>query len=306
MLAVLGVASWPGSPGATTRACCWPPRWRRFWSPCARSSTPLLVTLELPTLADVADVGLGLLVLGCLVWAPRRGSPGAGTIVRGRSGAEAGLFRRVVDVTAFVVFAAGLTGVDRARRRRQLGLPGHVSRLQWPGRPAVRPRSAGRYPALPPPAGVRRAGAGGCGSPSRRSAPSAASRRRPSQPGAARQHARCRAPSAPRRSRPATRRSCRPCTSPAPPRPGPPPSSWRCLRTALTVAPPEGRSRRRASAARSAGEGRLARMLSALCPADQAPGHVAAAGDDGHGHGHRRARHADARHLRWPRCSAAR
>ena len=73
-------------------------------------STGLLVTLELPTLADVADVGLGLLALGCLVWVASASL--IGPVATGRTqSAEAALFRRVVDVTAFVVFAAGLTGV---------------------------------------------------------------------------------------------------------------------------------------------------------------------------------------------------
>ena len=73
-------------------------------------STGLLVTLEQPTLADVTDVGLGLLVLGCLVWVASASL--AAPIAAGRAqSAEADLFRRVVDVTAFVVFATGLTGV---------------------------------------------------------------------------------------------------------------------------------------------------------------------------------------------------
>src|SRR5207248_8159464 len=32
-------------------------------------ATALLLTLDLSTFADVADTGLGLLVLGCLMWA---------------------------------------------------------------------------------------------------------------------------------------------------------------------------------------------------------------------------------------------
>jgi len=72
-------------------------------------STGLLVTLELHTLADVADVALGLLVLGCLVWvaAASLATPDASARLRS---AEADLFRRVVEVTTFVVFAAGVTG----------------------------------------------------------------------------------------------------------------------------------------------------------------------------------------------------
>jgi protoheme IX farnesyltransferase len=73
-------------------------------------STQVLLTLELPTLADVTDVALGLLVLGCLVWVGASSLAGPAATGRLRS-AEAGLFRRVVEVSAFVVFAAGLTGV---------------------------------------------------------------------------------------------------------------------------------------------------------------------------------------------------
>jgi heme o synthase len=77
-------------------------------------STGLLVTLELPTLATVADVGFGLLVLGCLVWVASTSLAGGGAeagVFFESESAASGLFRRVVDVTAFVVFAAGLTGV---------------------------------------------------------------------------------------------------------------------------------------------------------------------------------------------------
>ena len=73
-------------------------------------STGLLVTLELPTLADVADVGLGLLALGCLVGVASA-SRVAPLAARRVPSAETALFRRVVDVTVFIVFAAGLTGV---------------------------------------------------------------------------------------------------------------------------------------------------------------------------------------------------
>src|SRR5579859_4097931 len=73
-------------------------------------STPLLVALELPTAADVAALALALLALGCLVWtatlADRQSAPRS--LI---AGAEAELFRRVVDVTALFVFAVGLTGV---------------------------------------------------------------------------------------------------------------------------------------------------------------------------------------------------
>jgi protoheme IX farnesyltransferase len=73
-------------------------------------STGLLVTLDQPTLADVADVGLGLLVLGCLVWVATASRLRPAASGRHFISAEADLFRRVVDVTALVVLAAGLTG----------------------------------------------------------------------------------------------------------------------------------------------------------------------------------------------------
>ncbi|MGI9148709.1 MAG: heme o synthase [Chloroflexota bacterium] len=89
--------------------------------------TGLLVTLELPTLAGVADPGLGLLVLGCLVWVASssvRTSRATGDVFLGLNERvapappvptsalpQAALFQRVVDVTALVVFAAGLTGL---------------------------------------------------------------------------------------------------------------------------------------------------------------------------------------------------
>jgi heme A synthase len=73
-------------------------------------ATPSLVALDLPTLADVTALALGLLVLGALVWAATRAFGGStqGRVLRA---AEADLFRRVVDVTTFLVFAVGLTGV---------------------------------------------------------------------------------------------------------------------------------------------------------------------------------------------------
>jgi protoheme IX farnesyltransferase len=70
----------------------------------------VLITLDLPTLAEVLALGLGLLVLGCLVW-PAAVSFGHSEERSGAPAAEADLFRRVVDVTAFLVFAVGLTGV---------------------------------------------------------------------------------------------------------------------------------------------------------------------------------------------------
>ncbi len=73
-------------------------------------SAMILQAMELPTLADVAAQGLGFLVLGCLVWLATLAarSPSARRAIQS---AEAELFRRVVDVTVFLVFAAGLTGV---------------------------------------------------------------------------------------------------------------------------------------------------------------------------------------------------
>ncbi|HEY0581112.1 MAG TPA: heme o synthase, partial [Chloroflexota bacterium] len=70
--------------------------------------TGILVSLELSTLADVADLGLGLVVLGALVWTATSVLVRPG-LARPR-GPEAELFRRVVDVTAFFMLALGLTG----------------------------------------------------------------------------------------------------------------------------------------------------------------------------------------------------
>jgi heme o synthase len=73
-------------------------------------SAALLLALELPTLSDVVALALGLLVLGCLVWAATV-SAREPALRSFAPTAEAELFRRVVDVTAFFVFAVGLTGV---------------------------------------------------------------------------------------------------------------------------------------------------------------------------------------------------
>jgi len=73
-------------------------------------SSALLVAVDLPTLADVAAQGLGLLVLGCLVWAATLAARSP-ALPKVAVSAETELFRRVVDVTAFLVFAVGLTGV---------------------------------------------------------------------------------------------------------------------------------------------------------------------------------------------------
>jgi protoheme IX farnesyltransferase len=73
-------------------------------------SAAVLVTLELPTLGEVVALGLGLLVLGCLVWAATI-SATRFDIQSCAPTAEAELFQRVVDVTALLVFAVGLTGI---------------------------------------------------------------------------------------------------------------------------------------------------------------------------------------------------
>jgi len=73
-------------------------------------SSALLTALELPTLSDVAAQGLGLLVLGGLVWSATLAARNP-SARRAIASAEAELFRRVVDVTVLLVFATGLTGV---------------------------------------------------------------------------------------------------------------------------------------------------------------------------------------------------
>ena len=72
--------------------------------------TLLLVALDISTLADVSALSLGLLVLGCLVWAATISvaRPLAGNTALA---ADAELFRLVVTVTAWLVFAVGVTGV---------------------------------------------------------------------------------------------------------------------------------------------------------------------------------------------------
>ena len=71
----------------------------------------MLLALYLAPLAEVVEAALGLLVLGCLVWAatatlvePRANAPA--------TAAETQLFRRVAMVTALVIFGAGLSGVE--------------------------------------------------------------------------------------------------------------------------------------------------------------------------------------------------
>jgi protoheme IX farnesyltransferase len=72
-------------------------------------STGVLLSLDQPTFADVVDVGLGLVVLGSLAWTATAAWLGTSAARRAGS-AEAELLRSVVDVTAVVVFAVGVTG----------------------------------------------------------------------------------------------------------------------------------------------------------------------------------------------------
>jgi protoheme IX farnesyltransferase len=78
-------------------------------------STAVLQSLDLSMLADVSDLGLGLLVLGALVWTAtasidRRFSDADVVAPVGKVAPAGELFGRVVDVTALLVLAAGLTG----------------------------------------------------------------------------------------------------------------------------------------------------------------------------------------------------
>jgi protoheme IX farnesyltransferase len=67
---------------------------------------PLLVAMDLSTIADVVNVGLGLLVLGALVWGVTTWT-GADTTPKL---AQRQLFAHVVGVTALVLFAVGVSG----------------------------------------------------------------------------------------------------------------------------------------------------------------------------------------------------
>jgi protoheme IX farnesyltransferase len=69
----------------------------------------VLITLDLLTLADVAAVALGLLILGASVWTAAAWSQSTGSALRVAT-PEAELFRRVAEVTAFVLFAVSLSG----------------------------------------------------------------------------------------------------------------------------------------------------------------------------------------------------
>src|SRR5262249_3102723 len=69
---------------------------------------PLLSSLDLPTLSDFVEGGFGLLTLGLLVWvALVAWLPVASPIPEPADD----YFRRVVDVTLLVVFAANLSGL---------------------------------------------------------------------------------------------------------------------------------------------------------------------------------------------------
>jgi protoheme IX farnesyltransferase len=72
-------------------------------------STLLLLSLELRTFAEVADVGIGLLVVGCLVWTATTSRTLATSGAPARS-AEREFFGRVVDVTGLLIVAVALTG----------------------------------------------------------------------------------------------------------------------------------------------------------------------------------------------------
>ena len=68
---------------------------------------PVLVGLDLSTLAEVASVGLGLLTVGTLTWfaaLPLRG------MAEVADSPQAEMFRRVAEITALVVFAVALSG----------------------------------------------------------------------------------------------------------------------------------------------------------------------------------------------------
>jgi heme o synthase len=71
----------------------------------------LLIALDLLTFANVLSVSAGLLVLGTSVWsaAAWRWTPQPSRAWTGEA-AQAELFRRVAEVTAFVLFAVGLSG----------------------------------------------------------------------------------------------------------------------------------------------------------------------------------------------------
>lgn len=75
------------------------------------STSAVLAALELMTLADVTAVSLGLLALGCATWAAM--AWGMSPVRVGPSvGARTEFFRRVAEVTAFVLFAVGLSGAS--------------------------------------------------------------------------------------------------------------------------------------------------------------------------------------------------
>jgi protoheme IX farnesyltransferase len=71
---------------------------------------PLLVAMDLSTIAEVVNVGFGLLVLGALVWSLAIWTGGDSTATV----AQRELFAHVVGVTAFVVFAVAVSGATVA------------------------------------------------------------------------------------------------------------------------------------------------------------------------------------------------
>jgi heme o synthase len=71
---------------------------------------PLLVAMDLSTIAQVVNVGFGLLVLGALVWSVAIWTGGDSTA----RVAQRELFAHVVGVTAFVLFAVAVSGATVA------------------------------------------------------------------------------------------------------------------------------------------------------------------------------------------------
>jgi len=73
-------------------------------------SSALLITLDLSTVAEVTDTGLGLLALGAVCWSAAAWRMPSCTAMRERVTSRTELFRRVAEVTTFVLFAIGLSG----------------------------------------------------------------------------------------------------------------------------------------------------------------------------------------------------
>jgi len=72
------------------------------------AASAVLVDLEMPTLARVAESGLGLGVLGVLVWSAASGQSAPRQSEQASAADE--FFQRVVEVTIVAIFAAGLSG----------------------------------------------------------------------------------------------------------------------------------------------------------------------------------------------------